>query len=209
MSDDVAVLTLEHSIDVYSDGDGADLNGVREGALRRGGARRLEPDAAVAPDPFRPDRIGDRGAATLAAARAVATGPHEGAAVEQARRNPAAAAKIDEILAFIAARAAHADLTPDKIARHTGVSRSVLYRMLKPCGGVAAVVQEQRLNLMRDALCDRADSRSVKAIVHGSGLRSLSHATRLFHRTFGTPPASFRRASPNVPKGPLRDSPGR
>lgn len=158
------------------------------------------PGGGVASGVFRPDRIGDPGVATPASASPAATRPGEGAVVEPAHRNPGAAAKIDEILAFIAARAAHADLTPDKIARHAGVSRSVLYRMLKPFGGVATVVQEQRLNLMRDALSDRLDPRSVKAIVHDSGLRSLSHATRLFHRTFGTPPASFRRASHIVPK---------
>ncbi|WP_162245431.1 helix-turn-helix domain-containing protein [Methylobacterium sp. Leaf466] len=136
-------------------------------------------------------------------ARAVSRDPHDAAGIvscitpssaDRSTSSRRAATKRDEILAFIAAQATCPDLTPERIARRTGVSRTVLYRILEPLGGVATCVQRQRLHLMRGALAHRGDARSIKTIAHASGFRSVTHASRSFHKAFGMPPGSYRQA---------------
>lgn len=118
-----------------------------------------------------------------------------------------ATGKRDEILAFIAAEAACAGLTTERIAIRTGVSRTVLYRMLQPFGGVAAYVLQQRLRLMRTALAGHADGRSVATIAYASGFRCASHANRKFREAYGVSPGAFRRAGPAVPRHPSAERP--
>ena len=67
--------------------------------------------------------------------------------------------RVGQILAFIAANSHRTDITPETISAATGVSRSVLYRLLEPFGGVAACVKQRRLDAMRRALAQRNDCR--------------------------------------------------
>ncbi len=81
------------------------------------------------------------------------------------------------------------------LAKRIGVSRSALYRAVKPFGGVAALVRERRLAEARRALADPADPRSVGRIGAAVGLPELAQFSRQFRRRYGYPPSSLRRAS--------------
>lgn len=101
--------------------------------------------------------------------------------------------RVRRILAFIDANVSRVDLSPDTIAAATGVSRSVLYRLLETVGGVAACVKQRRLAAMHRALGQGDDPRSIAEIAAASGFQDPSHAHRNFREAFGVTPGDVRR----------------
>jgi AraC-like DNA-binding protein len=89
-----------------------------------------------------------------------------------------------------------ARLTPERVARAAGVSRSALYRMLEPEGGVAQYVQRFRLGLIHAALRDPARARtSIGALAEEFGFHDPSAFSRVFRRTYGHTPRELRAAA--------------
>jgi AraC-like DNA-binding protein len=87
-------------------------------------------------------------------------------------------------------------LTPERIARVAGVSRSALYRMLEAEGGVARHVQHVRLDLVRASLCDPAQAnRSIGSLAEECGFYDASAFSRIFRRTYGCTPSDVRAAA--------------
>lgn len=87
-------------------------------------------------------------------------------------------------------------LTPDRIARAAGVSRSALYRMLEAEGGVAQHVQRVRLALVHAALGDPAQAaRAIGAVAEDYGFHDASAFSRIFRRSFGCTPSDVRAAA--------------
>lgn len=103
------------------------------------------------------------------------------------------AAKLNQTLDFVEANLARPDLTADLIAARMGVSRSALYRMFEPLGGVSARIQQRRLLALRRALGSADDPRPLKAIAQACGFASVSHAGRSFREAFGESPGEFRQ----------------
>lgn len=87
-------------------------------------------------------------------------------------------------------------LTPEFLCRAAGVSRSSLYRMFEPEGGVARHVQQVRLTLMLAALSDvsRAGC-SIAALAEAHGFHDASAFSRAFRRAFGQTPREARAAA--------------
>ncbi|KQP65241.1 hypothetical protein ASF41_22045 [Methylobacterium sp. Leaf111] len=108
------------------------------------------------------------------------------------------AARVNLILEFIDANLVRPDLTPEIISTQSGISRTALYRLFEPLGGVAAQVQKRRLRAMRLALTRQGDSRSIGEIAIACGFVSASHASRSFRAGFGLTPREFREASLKV-----------
>lgn len=96
---------------------------------------------------------------------------------------------------FIKDNLADPALGPDRLAGALGLSRSRLYSLFQPCGGVAAYVREMRL---RRAFTDLASPRNthvlVSQIAYGWGFGDPAHFTRLFTRRFGASPSDVRAA---------------
>ncbi|WP_270937455.1 AraC-like ligand-binding domain-containing protein [Falsiroseomonas oryzae] len=88
-----------------------------------------------------------------------------------------------------------ATLGPDTLCRLVGVSRTQLYRLLEPFGGVAATIQAERLRAARAALGDPAERRSVARIAEDVGLFSPSSFSRMFRDTYGCTPSEMRQAA--------------
>ncbi|WP_458436155.1 helix-turn-helix domain-containing protein [Methylorubrum extorquens] len=148
-------------------------------SLARNGGRTSAPLAAAA--------------TTTAGALLLATLGGEAAAREDAPL--VGMARVNLILDFIDANLIQPDLTPETIAVRTGISRTALYRLLEPLGGVAAQVQKRRLRAMRLALARRSDGRSIGEIAAACGFVSASHASRSFRARFGLTPREFREAN--------------
>lgn len=125
--------------------------------------------------------------ATLGLLRAAVAGlpPEEMAA-------PLAGALRGRILGVVRGHLASARLTPAVLARLAGVSRSKLYRLFEPSGGVARAIQLERLRLARRALLDPADRRGIQRIAEAVGMPDHPAFSRAFRREFGCSPHELR-----------------
>ncbi len=85
-------------------------------------------------------------------------------------------------------------LSPEAVRQHLGVSRSLLYRVFEPVGGVSAFIQARRLDQTFDAILrDRAEQYTLGEIAYRHGFRSDAHFSRAFRARFGVTPGRLRK----------------
>ena len=84
------------------------------------------------------------------------------------------------------------DLSPEFIAGQMQVSRSTLYRLFEPEGGVMHFVQGERLKAVRDALADPLERRTVSRLAAAFAFSSVSQLSRSFRNRYGVPPQAWR-----------------
>lgn len=92
----------------------------------------------------------------------------------------------------IEAKLADPELSPDLLCRTIGVSRSRLYRIFEPAGGISNFIRRKRLLETRRALADIGDGRSISNIAEGMGFVDPSTYSRMFKREFGLSPKEAR-----------------
>ena len=92
----------------------------------------------------------------------------------------------------IGARLSDPELTPELLCRSIGVSRSRLYRIFEPSGGVSNYIRRKRLLETRRALADVGDGRSISDIAESMGFVDPSTYSRMFKREFGLSPKEAR-----------------
>lgn len=110
-----------------------------------------------------------------------------------AAHGPIEAVTTARIVKIIAERLTDPDLTPDKLCHAAGVSRSHLYRIFEPAGGVSNYVRRKRLLKTRDALADSSDRRTIFRIAEEWGFTNASTYSRMFKSEFGMAPKEARR----------------
>lgn len=95
---------------------------------------------------------------------------------------------------FVVQNLSDPDLSPETVRRHLGVSRSLLYKVFEPIGGVSAFIQARRLDMAFDAiLVDHGEQHSLAEIGYRLGFRSDAHFSRAFRARFGMAPGRLRR----------------
>jgi AraC-like DNA-binding protein len=85
-------------------------------------------------------------------------------------------------------------LGPKKLCRLAGISRSHLYRLFEPSGGVARYIQSQRLAEIYAALSDPEKRQSIASIAEEFGFTDASTFGRAFRAEFGCRPSDVRAA---------------
>ncbi|QJX02486.1 helix-turn-helix transcriptional regulator [Alcanivorax sp. IO_7] len=96
---------------------------------------------------------------------------------------------LDAMLAYIRAHLDE-DLSPALLCSRFGCSRSRLYRLFQPLGGIAAYVREQRLErCFRDLRRAPITGDRVVDVALRWGFDSQSHFCRLFRRAFAMTPS--------------------
>lgn len=83
-------------------------------------------------------------------------------------------------------------LSPDRICSALGLSRTRLYEILKPFGGVRRYVRNRRLQRVHAALADPMDRSSIMEIGLRCGFTSHGNLTRAFREHFGYNPSDVR-----------------
>jgi AraC-like DNA-binding protein len=86
-------------------------------------------------------------------------------------------------------------LAPRRLCSLGGVSRSQLYRLFEPLGGVARYIQAERLRHIHRALCEPSDRRDIMRIAEAHDFYDASTFSRAFRREFGATPTEVRRAA--------------
>jgi AraC-like DNA-binding protein len=99
---------------------------------------------------------------------------------------------------YIETHLLESDLTPAAISEAMGLSRSTLYRLFEPLGGVTAFIWERRLHLARAALLDPRRSSRISEIAFECGFSSESHFSRSFRKAFGMRPSDLRATTPEM-----------
>jgi AraC-like DNA-binding protein len=100
---------------------------------------------------------------------------------------------------FIRDNLASPDLSPEAIGLGVGLSRTGLYQLFEPLGGVAEYVRELRLRkCLAEIVSARHAHRHVSDIAYGWGFASPAHFARTFKQRFGRTPSEAR-----ISAGPL------
>lgn len=92
-------------------------------------------------------------------------------------------------------------LSPDTICRDLGVSRSRLYRLFEPLGGISAYIRRQRLLAARHALIDPFDTRPITRIAEHWAFTDASVFSRAFRQEFGLSPKEARETGRTGSRG--------
>jgi len=92
-------------------------------------------------------------------------------------------------------------LSVDMLCRQLGVSRSRLYRLFEPAGGVAHYIRARRLLDAHVSLADTHDQRRIADIAADRGFLDAAEFSRAFKREFGYTPSEVRR---DASRGPMR-----
>jgi AraC-like DNA-binding protein len=83
-------------------------------------------------------------------------------------------------------------LTPDTLCRELGVSRTRLYQLFEPSGGVLHYIQKRRLLSAHAALSDPANRQRIIDIAEAVGFSSAANFSRAFSSEFGYSPREAR-----------------
>lgn len=121
-----------------------------------------------------------------------ALGDRVGRPASRRQEIPFTALRHERAELFIEARLADPTLGVDVVARGLGVSRTVLYGLFKPSGGVAQYILARRLLRLRTALRNPSEACSVAELAFACGFSSESHCSRAFRAAFGLPPGRYR-----------------
>jgi AraC-like DNA-binding protein len=108
-------------------------------------------------------------------------------------RSAIEAATVERIQRYVEANLASPDLLPDLLCARFALSRTQLYRLFEPLGGVAGYIQEKRLARAYSELADlKQGHRRIYDIAFDLGFTSEAHFSRIFRRTFGVSPSDVR-----------------
>lgn len=102
------------------------------------------------------------------------------------------AVNLERATRIINEKLADRNLTPDKLCRELGVSRSSLYRAFEPVGGISNYIRRKRLLRTRDILADSSDHRTIADVAEALGFIDPSGYSRMFRKEFGISPREAR-----------------
>lgn len=102
---------------------------------------------------------------------------------------------MQRVKLLIESRLDQRNLSPAWLARNAGLSRTRLYELFKPVGGISRYIQKRRASRLR-ALLARPELRGlgIGNLAFKAGFASESHAIRTFSEHFGVSPGQHRRA---------------
>jgi AraC-like DNA-binding protein len=90
------------------------------------------------------------------------------------------------------------DLTPDLLCRELAISRTRLYQLFEPNGGVLHYIQKRRLLTAHAVLSDQSNTQRIADIAEAVGFISLASFSRAFSNEFGYSPREARNITPPV-----------
>src|SRR5579885_465754 len=100
---------------------------------------------------------------------------------------------LDRLKRYVGDNLGSAELTPDSLCRRFRISRSQLYRIFEPLGGVARYIQRRRLQKAFAQLRDPLHRhRRISEIAFEAGFSSEAHFSRAFRQEFEMAPSDAR-----------------
>ncbi|MDQ3526216.1 MAG: helix-turn-helix domain-containing protein [Chloroflexota bacterium] len=93
---------------------------------------------------------------------------------------------------YIESQLEEPNISPASVAQACDMSRTTLYRLFEPHGGVMTYVKRRRLHRIRSILVANEDLRSLASISEDYGFESGAHFSREFRKEFGYSPGEAR-----------------
>jgi AraC-like DNA-binding protein len=93
---------------------------------------------------------------------------------------------------YIDQHLANPDLSVEHLCAAFRLSRSALYRLLEPMGGVVAFIRERRLRKVNELLTTADQRVHLKQVADDFGFRSAAHFSRAFREQYGYSPSDAR-----------------
>ncbi len=121
-----------------------------------------------------------------------------GATAEPVDKALVQAARLSRLRGLIHEHLRSPELTAELLCRLSGMSRSQLYRLFEPVGGVAREIQRERLRRVHRAIADPQDRRAIQDIAQEFGFAEPTTFSRAFRREFGYAPGAARPQAPGV-----------
>lgn len=115
---------------------------------------------------------------------------------------PVQATILERARRLVQQRLGSPTLGVDELCRDLAVSRSRLYRLFEPLGGVVHYIRYRRLLDAHIALADAEDRRSIVAIAAERGFIDPAEFSRAFKREFGYRPSDARASTDVLPARP-------
>ena len=94
-------------------------------------------------------------------------------------------ALMERVRRFVQRNLSSPDLTTDTLCRELGISRTRLYQVFEPNGGVHHYIQRRRLLAAHAALSNSANRQHIVEIAAAVGFTSAAHFSRAFSKEFG------------------------
>lgn len=111
-------------------------------------------------------------------------------------------AQFSGIRRFIERHVTSDALTPDLIAGQFGMSRSVLYRLFEPLGGVKSYIRRQRMaRALQDLRAEGSAGQRISVVAHRYGYENAAAFSRAFREAYGVSPRNMRIAIPVRKRG--------
>lgn len=101
-------------------------------------------------------------------------------------------ALMERMRRFVQRNLKSSDLTTERLCRELGISRTRLYQVFGPDGGVHHYIQRRRLLAAHAALSDTTNRQPVADIAFDIGFSSAAHFSRAFSKEFGYSPREAR-----------------
>ncbi|WP_182552078.1 helix-turn-helix domain-containing protein [Phyllobacterium myrsinacearum] len=104
-------------------------------------------------------------------------------------------ALMERVRRFVQRNLSSPNLTPDTLCRELGISRTRLYQLLEPSGGVLHYIQKRRLLSAHVALSNTGNRQHIVEIAAVVGYTSAAHFSRAFSKEFGYSPRAARNVT--------------
>jgi len=109
---------------------------------------------------------------------------------------PSALASFVAIRRYIDRNLTSTQLDADGLAKQFGVSRSTLYRLFEPVGGIAGYIRRQRLHrAYQEVVAAETSNARLGQIGYRLGFGTLGAFSRTFRASFGVSPREARKAA--------------
>ncbi|MCX8279140.1 AraC family transcriptional regulator [Phyllobacterium sp. 0TCS1.6C] len=101
-------------------------------------------------------------------------------------------ALMERVRRYVQRNLSSPGLTPDALCRELGTSRTRLYQLFEPSGGVHHYIQKRRLLSAHAALSNPVNRQQIIEIAAAVGYTSAAHFSRAFSKEFGYSPREAR-----------------
>jgi AraC-like DNA-binding protein len=115
---------------------------------------------------------------------------------------------VRRIGSYVDQHLADPGLSVEQLCAAFHLSRTTLYRLLEPVGGVAAFIRERRLSKINELLVASDQRLHLKRLAFDFGFRSATHFSRAFREQFGYAPSEANVHLARPAPGDSNDSDG-